>query len=288
MSTFENTKQLPVTILTHTLNEEINLPYALNSVKGKFNQIVIVDSGSTDRTVEIAKQFNADIYVRENNRRGLVEQRNWALDNVVYKNEWVFVLDADEQMPDDLYQEITDIINNNPKSQGYWVRYKNIFLNTWVKNSSIYPNWNMRLFKHKLLRYENRKVNAHVHIDNKDAGWIKAHFIHDDKKGFKAYLKRLAEIVVVESEALGDKSSDFKGSIFSKSNVIRRRALKNIYYKLPGKPLIMFLYLYVFKLGFLEGKPGLYYSLFRSMVDLSIDILKYEKQMKLKNKMNDK
>lgn len=276
--------RLPVSVIIHTLNEEINLPFALRSVVGKFNQVFVVDAGSIDRTKDIALEHAVEFVQIRGDRTSLVKQRNWALDNLPFKNEWVYVLDADEQVPDDLYDEMRDVILNSRRDvDGYWVRYKDIILRRWLKYSSIYPNWNMRLFKHKNLRYEDRSVNAHVKIDNARSGWLSAHFIHDDKNGFKAHIKRLSNITVIEANTIDEiyinDTKYLRGSLFSPSPVERRRALKRIYYNLPFRPLVIFLYLYVFRLGFLEGKAGLYNVLYRSMQELFVNILRYEKRI---------
>lgn len=276
-------KGLPVSVIIHTLNEEVNLPHALRSVVGKFNQIFVVDAGSSDRTKEIAEENSVEFVQIYGNRETLVRQRNWALDNLPFKNEWVYILDADEEMPDDLYYEIKDVVLGARRDiDGYWVRYKEIILGRWLKHSSPYPNWNMRLFKHKSLRYENRSVNAHIMIDNASCGWMKAHFIHHDKNGFKALIRRLSNITVIEAntveEIYRENNNCMQGSLFSRSPVERRRALKRIFYKLGFRPLIMFFYLYFFKLGFLEGKAGLYNVLYLCSQHLFVDILRYEKR----------
>lgn len=276
--------KLNVSVIIHTLNEEKNLPYALKSVINKFNEIFIVDSGSIDNTRQIANEFGVNFIERKSDRTKLVEQRNWALDTLPFRNEWVFVLDADEQVPEDLYEEIKLLMSQKQSNIfGYWICYKNIVLGKWLKHSSIYPNWNMRLFMHNKLRYEDRSVNAHINIDNKNAGWLQSHFIHDDKRGFKAYIQRLANITVIESETVDEIHTSTKNmlnaSLFSSSPVERRRAFKKFYYKMPFRPIIVFIYLYFFKLGFLDGKAGLYYVLYRSFQDLLINILKYEREI---------
>jgi hypothetical protein len=173
-----------------------------------------------------------------------------------------------------------------PNVDAYWVRYKEIILNRWVKRSSIYPNWNLRLFKRHKARYEDRAINAHVKIDYARTSKLKAHFIHDDKRGFSAYLKRLSQITVVEALSLDELfTSDtnlMKGRLFSPSSVERRRALKKLFYYLPFRPMLMFLYLYIFRLGFLEGRAGLYNSLYRACQELFVNILRWERENRSK------
>lgn len=276
-----------VSVVVHVLNEEINLPHALRTVCGRFSEVFVVDAGSTDRTKEIAEEFGATFVQISGDKTTLVKQRNWALDNLPFFNEWAYILDADEQVPDDLYEEICDCVNNpKPDVDGYWVCYKEIILHRWLKRSGIYPNWGLRLFKHAIVRYEDRAVNAHVIIDHERSAQIKAHFIHDDKRGFKAYIKRLSSITVIEANSLNEIYSDdenlMKGSLFSRSVMERRRALKRIYYRLPFRPIIIFVYLYFVRFGFLEGRAGLYNCLYRACHELFVSILQFEAKGKSK------
>ena len=104
---------VPVTIIIHTLNEEANLPFALDAVREWADQICVVDSDSTDGTQQIARDKGAEVYSRACNREGLVEQRNWALENIPFRNDWVFILDADEQMEPALKAEVERIVRKN-------------------------------------------------------------------------------------------------------------------------------------------------------------------------------
>jgi glycosyltransferase involved in cell wall biosynthesis len=279
--TTETAAPIPVSVLVHVLNEQINLPHALASVCGRFTQVFVIDAGSTDATKEIALQHGATFVQISGDRSTLVKQRNWALDNLPFSTEWVYVLDADESVPDDLYAEISGCVASGPDNiDGYWVRYKEIILGRWLKRSSIYPNWNMRLFKHRLSRYEDRSVNAHVRIDPARSGRIQAHFIHDDRRGFASYIRRLSGVIALEAASVDEisKKSEglVKGNLFSSSFIERRRALKRLHLNLPCRPLITFCYLYVFRMGFLEGRAGLYACLYRASQDLFIDIMRYE------------
>lgn len=277
----ENQQKAAVSVIVHVLNEEINLSHALKTVCGRFDEVFVVDAGSTDKTPEIAKEFGATFIQIKGDKTTLVKQRNWALENLPFKHDWVYIHDADEQVPDDLFEEICECVNTpKPDIDGYWVRYKEIILHRWLKRSGIYPNWGLRLFKHAKVRYEDRAVNAHVKIDHERSAQIQAHFIHDDKRGFKAYIKRLSSITVIEANSINEIYNDdqnlMKGSLFSSSVMERRRALKRIYYRLPFRPVIIFTYLYFIRMGFLEGRAGLYNCLYRACHELFVSILQFE------------
>lgn len=271
--------RVPVTIIVHTLNEESNIHHCLDNVIDWANQIVVVDSNSTDNTQNIAREYGVEIISRPCSRGGLVEQRNWALNTIKFKNEWVFILDADEIIDDVLKKEVEQIVyDNNLFIHGYWARSKLIFMGKWIKRTSLYPTWVMRLFQHKQLRYEKREVNAGVKIDSKKQGYLKGHTENNDYKGFDAYLDRMKDFSSLEAKALISLKrnrevahSQITPNFFGSHNE-RRRFLKNIFMYLPFKPLIIFIYLYFFRLGFLEGKVGFHYAFYRSVLEWSIII----------------
>ena len=258
---------IPVTIIIHTLNEEINLPYALENVTNWASQVCVVDSESNDKTCEIAQKYKADLYSRACDRKGLVNQRNWALDNINFKNEWVFILDADELMDDELKLEIENIlISPPPNIDRYICRFKLFFLGKWIPKSHLYPTWNIRFFKHKNIRYEKRECNANPNQNQLKTNELKGHINAIDRKEFSAYIKRIDEFSTLEAIAryklITNKSEELKSNLFE-SRASRRRYLKNIFVKLPFRAPIMFVYLFFFRLGFLEGKEGFYYILIK-------------------------
>ena len=272
---------IPASVIIHVLNEKLNLPNALASVCSRFDEVFVVDAGSTDGTQDIARSHGAQVVQIEGDRTTLVKQRNWALDNLQTRHDWVYILDADESVPDDLCEEIAERVRNPlPDIDGYWVRYKEIILGRPLTRAALYPNWNMRLFKRSVARYEDRKVNAHIKIDHVRTSQLQAHFIHDDKRGFASHIRRMASITVIEALSLDElfmPHNDLVGaSLFSASFVARRRALKKLFYRLPFRPLIIFLYLYVWRMGFLEGKAGLYHSLYRACTEVLVNALRYE------------
>jgi glycosyltransferase involved in cell wall biosynthesis len=278
----------PISIIIHVQNEEKNLPFALASVVGRFAKVFVIDAGSTDRTREIAVAAGAQVIEITGDRTTLVKQRNWALANVPFQTEWVFSLDADETIPDDLYWEIRGIAEGRGGgADGYWVRYKEIVFGRWIKRANIYPNYVLRLFRNGQAVYEDRSVNAHLLIKSGQVGYLQAHFVHDDKRGFAAYIRRLSGITVVEANSVAEIQAAptskqlLKANLFSRNFGERRRAVKRIFYQLPFRPFFIFCYLYFFRLGFLEGKAGFYFALYRSIHELFINMVRYERRLSL-------
>src|SRR5215813_7353760 len=148
-------------VLIPTLDEELNLPECLDSVSWA-DQVFVVDSLSRDRTVEIARARGAQVaqHAFENYSR----QKNWALDTLPFAHEWVLIVDADERVTTELRAEIEALLAR-PVHAGYYVNRRFIFLGTWVRHAGWYPSWNLRLFRHRLGRYDNRAVHEHVVLD---------------------------------------------------------------------------------------------------------------------------
>ena len=261
----------PITILVHTLNEEVNLPYSLRSVIAWADQVILVDSDSTDRTQDIARSFGVDIMSRPCTRRGLVAQRNWALEQGPIRNEWVFILDADEEMSTELIEEVDAIVHaNSPAKDAYWCRFKIIFEGRWTKRSSLYPTWSLRLFRHAIVRYEQREVNAHPVVAPGKEGYLKHHFLTEDRKPFRTFVDRMNDFSDLESIAYASilRGENAKGVVagrFFGGHAERRRWMKNLYIKMPMRPAVIFLYLYIFRMGFLEGNAGLDFALYKAM-----------------------
>ena len=129
----------PVSVIILTLNEEVNLPKCLESVSGWADEIIVVDSFSTDKTLEIAKKYGAKVYEHEFENQA--RQFNWALDNVPIKNDWIFRLDADEWLTEELKNEITEKLRNRetekPKDKinGFYIKRRVYFMGRWIRHA---------------------------------------------------------------------------------------------------------------------------------------------------------
>ena len=145
------TSRVPVSVLVPIKNEAENLPRCLDSVQWA-DEIFVVDSQSTDDSAQIAERHGAKVVQFDFNGTW-PKKKNWALENLPFKNEWVFILDADEVLPPEAETEFSDAIANAGDIAGYWINRRFMFLGRWLRHS-YYPNWNLRLFRHALGRYE--------------------------------------------------------------------------------------------------------------------------------------
>ena len=167
-----------LSVLVPTLNEEVNLPDCLASVVGWAKEIWVVDSYSTDRTPEIARQSEANMM--QHPFDGYAAQKNWALENVPFSCEWLLILDADERVSLELADEIRGIIAADGNGyDGFYLNRKLIFYGKWIRHCGWYPSWNLRLFRHVRGRYEQREVHEHLVLEGK-VGYCKHDLIHED------------------------------------------------------------------------------------------------------------
>lgn len=275
---------VPVTVLIHTLNEETNLPWALRSVVDWADQVVVIDSESTDHTVDIAKEHGVEVFSRRCKRSGLVEQRNWALANLPIRHPWIFVLDADEYLEESLKEEIAHTIyEDDPRVDGYWCRFRFVFMGRWLKKVGMYPTWSLRLFRAGKVYYEKRDVNSHPLVDPDRAAYLTGHFVNHDRRSFSAELTRLDEFSTLEAQAYrrlreGRSQEELLSARLWGSKAERRRFLKSVFIRLPARPVVIFVYLYLLRCGFLEGRQGFDYALLKAIGEWAITVKMRERR----------
>lgn len=248
-----------ISVLILTYNEEVNLPGCLESVAW-CDDIVVFDSFSTDRTVEIAKRAGARVVQHPFESYGA--QREAGRSSVEFKHPWLLVLDADERVEPALAGEIQRIATSESPLDAYRMRMKNHFMGRWVKRSTLYPGWCVRLLRHDRVRYESRSVHEYP-IVSTPIGELKGHLLHFSfNKGLTHWIAKHNQYATLEAEenlrvlARGD--VDLRG-LFTLDPVRRRRALKLLSIRLPLRPLLRFLYMFFWRLGFLDGMPGFHY-----------------------------
>jgi len=254
-----------VVILTY--NEEINIEECINSVKGFSNDIVVLDSFSEDETIIKAQQAGARII--ENKFVGYASQRNFALNKISYKNDWVFMLDADERFSLELIEELNSLLKTENLTM-LRCRRRDMFLGKWLKRSSGYPTWFARCFKIGFCTVE-REINEE-YITEGDVLNLQSHLEHFPfNKGVEEWFTRHNQYSTMESEIILQKGNkiNFK-DLFSIDPTLKRAAQKALVYNLPMRPLWVFIIFYFIKRGFLDGKAGFYYCLMKFNYELMI------------------
>jgi glycosyltransferase involved in cell wall biosynthesis len=258
-----------VSVLILTLNEEVNLPGCLESVAWS-DDIVVFDSYSSDSTVEIAKAAGARVLQRVfDNYAG---QRNAALNGVQYKHPWVLMVDADERWPGEMYEEMLKAISSDGDMSIYHFRRRDMFMGRWLRHTG-YPTWAGRLVKVGRVQVQ-RGINEEYHTSGRK-GYLQGHFIHYPfNKGIAYWIHRHNRYSSMEAEAIVREAADppHLKDAFSRDPTRRRKFLKQLAYRLPCRPLLVFCYLYLVQRGFLDGVPGLTYCRLRMSYEYLIDL----------------
>ncbi|MCW6035310.1 glycosyltransferase family 2 protein [Spirulina subsalsa FACHB-351] len=280
--------KIPVSVLIPAKNEERNLPACLESLT-RADEVFMVDSQSGDRSVEIAESYGAKVFQFHFNGRW-PKKKNWGLENLPFRNEWVLIVDCDERITPELWDEIAQRIQD-PEYDGYFLNRKVFFLGKWIRHGGKYPDWNMRLFRHKKGRYENLKtenirntgdneVHEHVIIEGK-TGYLKEDMLHIDFRDIYEWLARHNrysnwEAQVYYNILTGKMDGDNIGANLFGDAVQRKRYLKKIWVRLPFKPFVRFILFYILRLGFLDGTPGYIYGRLLSQYEYQIGVKLYE------------
>jgi len=257
-----------------TLNEEIHLPTCLSSLKW-CNDIIIVDSFSTDRTEEICRTFGARFF--ENHFEGFGKQRNWALDNTNPKNEWILILDADERVSSELADEICELVRRVPRQVGaYRVRRRFYMWGRWLRYSSLYPTWVVRLIRKNRVHFINSGHGETQEVEG-EIRELENDLIDENLKGIEEWFERHNRYSSREVKyELAQISSSIRWiHIFSRNPLARRKAIKYLAANIPGRPLLYFLYSYFVRFGFLEGRDGLTFCLMKTVYYEMISVKKY-------------
>lgn len=235
------TAKLSVTIIT--LNEEANIRRTLESVRWA-DEIIVLDSGSTDRTVSICRQFTAMVFHQD--WLGFGKQKNAAIDRAT--GEWVLSIDADEPVEKELADEIKRIISSSDSLDGYRIPRKTFFLGKWVRYGGWYPDLNLRLFRKGKGRFEERAVHEAVMVDGTIGTTRHAllHYAYPDLASYLASINKYSSLAV---------------DVMAKNGIPAR---KTSWINIVFRPVFTFLFKYFFRLGFLDGKHGLMLNLFHS------------------------
>ena len=285
--------KIPVSVLIPAKNEEENLPACLESV-ARADEVFVVDSQSEDRSVEIARKYGATVVQFHFNGRW-PKKKNWSLENLPFRNEWVLIVDCDERIPPELWNEIEQAIQLSEYS-GYYLNRRVFFLGKWIRYGGKYPDWNLRLFRHAHGRYENlntesirntgdNEVHEHVMIERKygAVGYLKNDMLHEDFRDLFHWLERHNRYSNWEAKVYYNllNGMDDGGTIGANpfgDAVQRKRALKRVWVRLPFKPFLRFILFYFIRLGFMDGQAGYIYGRLLSQYEYQIGVKLYELQ----------
>lgn len=261
-----NAKSVPVSLIVPIRNEAGNLPRCLQSVRWA-DEIFVVDSQSTDGSLAIAQEHGAQV-VQFHFNGTWPKKKNWALENLPFRNEWVFILDADEVLPPGAEEELARAIANAGENAGYWINRRFMFMGRWLRHA-YYPNWNLRLFRHALGRYEklteadthsgDNEVHEHVIVQG-PTGRLRCEMDHYAFPSVEVFVEKHNRYSNWEARVSADRSLQGSAARIRSGPVERRRKLKLLSQRLPCRPLLRFLYIYLWQKGFLDGREGYYFA----------------------------
>lgn len=238
-----------LSIILITLNEEQNLPECLDSVRWA-DEIIVVDSGSRDRTVPLAKQFGAKVFHKT--FVGYGHQKQYALEQT--SGDWILNLDADERVTPELGAEIQEILSRPDGTGGYEIPHKNVFFGKWLKHAGLYPDYHLRLFRRSSGSFTSSIIHERVQLAG-TVGRCSNTILHFSYPTISSYLQKMNRYT--QLLALNGKTFRASHMIFS--------------------PIAKFFRLYIGRRGFLDGTAGLVYCLLAAFYNYVKDAKTWER-----------
>lgn len=244
-----------VSVAIITKDEERNMRACLESLKWA-DEIVVVDSGSKDKTMEICKELGAQVYMEE--WQGYARQKNLAIAKT--KNEWVLNIDADERVTPQLAAEIAEVLNRETKFNGFYLRRQNFFGQKWIRHGGWYPDYNLRLFRKSKGRFQERQVHEKAVVEG-EVGFLKNPLVHRTYNSVAEFLQR----------------QDLYSTLAAQE--MHREGKRYHFYDILFRPSWTFLQMYLLRAGFLDG----YYGFLLAKLYAYYTLAKYSKLKELSN-----
>jgi glycosyltransferase involved in cell wall biosynthesis len=277
--TTPRTGPVSLAVIILTRDEEENLPYALASVLGWAAEVWVVDSHSTDLTAHVAKQRGARVVAHE--FAGYPAQRNWALRSLPLGPEWVLFLDADEAVTPELRSELAAVLAAPPAGiAGFHVKRRFIFLGRWLRHGGYYPVWLLRIMRHRLARCEERGVDEHLLVEGPTAR-LHADLLHEDRRPLERWIERHTRYARSKADDLIRSAAGEMPARWGSGTQAERTRwwYERVYRRGPLglRAFGYFLYRYVLRGGFLDGREGfVYHSLQAFWYRLLIDAMVFD------------
>ncbi len=270
-----------VSVVILTLQERINIEACLRSCAWS-DDVHVLDSGSTDGTVEAARRLGAQTHF--NRFESFGKQRNWAIDHIPLKHEWVFHLDADERFTEPLVREMAEVLASGPTEAGYFAANQMIFMGRWIRRASGYPAYQMRLFHKDRMRFADHGHGQREATEGR-VGTLRHPYLHHNfSKGLDDWFERHNRYSTAEAlQLLADEEGGHgSGGGRAVGAIGRRRALKRLAARLPFRPTLRWLYTVVVQGAWMDGRAGLAYAdllaTYERMIGLKVRVLRAERK----------
>jgi glycosyltransferase involved in cell wall biosynthesis len=270
---------VPVSVLILTHNEAVNISRCLESVSWS-NDVVVLDSGSHDGTTSIAADAGARVFHRPFDN--FANQRNHAIDQIEFRHSWVLHLDADEVVTPELRDEIVVAVEREEFS-AFLIPSKTLFMGKWLKHAGMYPSYQVRLGRIDHLRFKQVGHGQREDLPIEQIGRLENAYLHYSfSKGFEDWIAKHNRYSTDEArrnvEIVAGKKNSGSRSNESSSITGSRRALKDSAANMPFRSFARFVYMYVFRLGFLDGRAGFTYCRLLAMYEYWIALKMREYQ----------
>lgn len=264
-----------ITVIIPTRDEALHVARCIDSARA-LGRVVIVDSGSLDQTQRIAREHGADVI--EHAWPGHAAQKNWALDNAGVATPWVLFLDCDEYLTPEAVAEVQAAVASGDAA-GYYLARQYVFLGQVLRHAWWYPDHQLRLFRTGHGRFEERQVHEHAIVRGR-VGTLTAPIVHENLKGLTAFIERHNRYSDLEAAELTSPARVRRRGSFLGGWADRRRAIKDrVWFRIPGRPLARFAWMYIVKRGFLDGRRGLLFCYLIAMYDFMIDVKLLERRL---------
>lgn len=270
-----------IEVMIPTFNERAHIEEAVRNAR-EVGPVFVLDSLSTDGTQELARAAGATVveHAFENYSR----QKNWGLDNLPFRGEWVFILDADERITPGLRDELVRLARGGRSKDGYLVNRVVLFMGRQIRHGGLFPSWNLRFFRRGSCRYEDRSVHEHM-VCNGETGYLRHLMLHIRRESISQYLAKHIRYADMESEewmknATGSGGGAKPSRLFRDTLRYRQWLRRVVWPVVPFKPMVRFVYMYVFRLGFLDGLAGWHLACLMASYEYMIALLYKDKMQR--------
>ncbi len=272
-----------IDIMIPTLNEASHIAQTVANAR-TLGDVYVLDSFSTDGTQDLARAAGATVI--EHPFENYSRQKNWGLDNLPFRGKWIFILDADERITPELREEAVRVASDPAAADGYYVNRVVIFMGREIRHGGLYPSWNLRFFKRGSCRYEDRAVHEHM-VCTGPTGYLKHEMLHIRRESISEYIVKHIRYADMESDEWikirqGKAGAANARSLFPSLQGYRQWLRREAWPRAPMRPLLRFLYMYLFRFGILDRRPGLHLALLMASYEYMIGLLYRDKLHKLR------
>ncbi|HVU62824.1 MAG TPA: glycosyltransferase family 2 protein [Phycisphaerales bacterium] len=266
-----------VEVLIPTLNEAAVIRDTVQNALS-LGPVFVLDSLSTDGTQQIAREAGATVV--EQKFLGYARQKNWGLENLPFKGEWVFILDADERITPSLREEVLRTIER-PGADGYFVNRVVLFMARAIRHGGLFPSWNLRFFRRGTCRYEDRSVHEHMVCDG-PTNYLREEMLHIRGESVHEWIRKHIRYADLESDEwvklkFGQEAGASAKQLFSHTLKYRQYLRREIWPRTPLKPLLRFFYMYLLRRGVQDRLAGLHMATMMSVYEYMIELLYRDK-----------